>query len=73
MGVFEPEEVPLFAYETSQRLDKQFKQRPIIVPIRPPERGVIYIQEQNWVPLVAIVGLLGFFGLLAFLAYMRKS
>jgi len=72
MSLFEPEEAPMFSYETARRLDDTFKQKPTIVPLGYPKEVVIVHREPNQLPIVAIVGLLSFFGFLAFLAYMRK-
>jgi len=74
MSLFEPEEVPVFTYETARRLDDTFKQKPTIVPLGTPYlKEVVIRREPNQLPIIAIVGLLSFFGFLAFLAYMRKS
>jgi len=74
MGVFEREELPLFSFESTRRLEDSFTQKPMVLPLMP-QREVVVIrrQEQNWVPIIAAVGLLSFFGFLAFLAYMRKT
>ena len=74
MGIFVPEEFPLFNCETASRLEETFKQKPTQLPLKVPLYPVyIVTQEPNWVPIVAIVSLVGLFAFLGFFAFVRKT
>ena len=74
MGIFEPEQVPLFDIETAGSVNKTFQQRRTRIPLELPLQPTFVIkEEQNTLPIVAIVGILAFFGFLAFLAVTRRS
>jgi len=74
MSIFEPEEIPLFDVQTAKSVNKTFQQRRTRIPLELPLQPTFVIkEEQNVLPIVAIVGILAFFGFLAFLAVTRRS
>jgi hypothetical protein len=74
MSLFEPEEIPLFDAATAKRLNRTFQQKPTRIPLELPLQPTFIIkEEQNTLPIVAVVGIIAFFGFLAFLAFMRRS
>jgi len=74
MRMFEPEEMPLFDVQTARSVNKTFQQRRTRIPLELPLQPTFMVkEEQNVLPIVAVVGILAFFGFLAFLAFMRRS
>jgi hypothetical protein len=75
MALFQPQPTPIFTTETVKIIDRTFQQPPAFVPLTaaPPQfQYVNPTQNNNIVPIVAIVSLLGFFGLLAFMAFCKR-
>jgi len=74
MSLFEPEEIPLFDVQTARSVNRTFQQKRTRIPLELPLQPTFVIkEEQNTLPIVAIVGVLTFFGFLAFLVAMRRS
>ena len=74
MSLFEPEEIPLFDVQTARSINRTFQQKPTRIPLELPLQPTYIIkQEQNTLPIVAMVGIFAFFGFLAFLVAMRRS
>lgn len=76
MNIFEQQEYPIITSTTAERLNDQFTQKPMIVPLTRgyPRQGDVMIlhENPNIMPIVAIVGFLSFLAFLAFLAYTKK-
>jgi len=77
MGVFEAEAVPLFTYESAQRLEDTFKQKPTPLPLELPLRPTFIQPTRNdTLPIVligaiTIISVVGLF--LAFFATRRRD
>jgi len=75
LALFVEEELPLFSYETTQRLEDTFKQKPMILPLTQPKE-IVYIHKHDYLPALAIVaivlGAISIVGLLAFFGSRRS-
>ena len=74
MSLFEPEEIPLFDVQTARSVNRTFQQKPTRIPLELPLQPTYIIkQEQNTLPIIAVVGIFVFFGFLAFLAFFKPA
>jgi len=75
MSLFEPEEIPLFDVQTARSVNRNFQQKRTRIPLELPLQPTFVIKEeqQNTLPIVAVVGVLAFFGFLAFLSFMASK